>query len=214
MNRRKPSAPPTRRDPQRPELLAALARVRHALDEHGLLLQQDGTLPSATTLIAGGPIRGSWWGHPQNKLIYDTLQELAHEVLWVKLVRGKETLLSRRLWPALVSVALSRAEWQTRDLPEEAHRILERVEGAAAPLRVDDMLPSPSSDLVRLLETRLLLRSDSVHTERGHHVRVLQSWSAWRAEHGVDELPAHDVARATLEAAVRGWPEATLPWQS
>jgi hypothetical protein len=79
------------RDPGRAWVIAALNRVRAAVALRGLLLLQDAELPGATTVIVGQVIRGSWWGHPQNKLIYDTLHQLDSEVLWVKLVRSKET---------------------------------------------------------------------------------------------------------------------------
>ena len=86
------------RDPARAEVVAALGRLQTGLAQRGLLLLQDAELPAATTLIVGEVVRGSWWGHPQNKLIYDTLQQLGADVLWVKLLRGKETKMRSCLW--------------------------------------------------------------------------------------------------------------------
>src|SRR5262245_35006595 len=104
-------------------VLAELAR-------EGLLLESDSCLPSVTSLVAGAPVRGSWWGHRRGRAIYAVLQALADdgEVLFTKLVGGKVTLVHRRLWPALVGVALARAPWQLRGLTEPARRLLARVE--------------------------------------------------------------------------------------
>jgi hypothetical protein len=207
------SAPP---DPARPEVAAALERIRTALAQRGLLLLQDAELPAATTLITGEVVRGSWWGHAQNKLVYDTLQQLADEVVWVKLLRRKETLVARPLWPALLGVARSREAWQLEGLSAASERLLGLVDAAAAPVRLDELPPAAAGkaprDLARELERRLLVHAGHVHTESGRHVKVLESWAAWQRKHCLDELPGPTEARATLEAAVQGWPKPQLPW--
>ena len=75
---------------------------------HGVVLQAArGPVPSLAEAIAGGPIRGSWWGHPKGREIYavaDAVSESA-EVLVCKLAGGKVTFVHRRLWPALVRLA-------------------------------------------------------------------------------------------------------------
>jgi hypothetical protein len=79
-----------------------------ALIEHGMLLQSArGPLPNVAELVAGEPIRGSWWGHPAAPAIFDALNVLAEspDVVRTRLVKGKVTLIHRRLWPALVRVA-------------------------------------------------------------------------------------------------------------
>src|SRR5262245_48059619 len=83
------------------------ARVLAALAERGLLLLADQRLPSVATLVAGEPVRGSWWGHARGGAIFavaQRLEALAPEVVCARLVSGKETYLHRRLWPALVGV--------------------------------------------------------------------------------------------------------------
>ena len=83
---------------------AALAFVR----EHGVVLvSAKGPVPRLTEAIAGEPVKGSWWGHPKGKQIFDVLQHVgAHEdVLTCRLVGGKVTLVHRRLWPALAAAA-------------------------------------------------------------------------------------------------------------
>jgi hypothetical protein len=58
-------------------------------------------------MIAGEPIRGSWWNHPASRSIFDALNLLAAspDVVRMRLVNGKLTLVHRRLWPALVRIA-------------------------------------------------------------------------------------------------------------
>jgi hypothetical protein len=83
------------------DLLATLA-------EQGMLLESArGPLPSVAEMVAGEPIRGSWWSHPQSHAIYDAINRLAGspDVVRTRLVNGRVTLVHRRVWPALVRVA-------------------------------------------------------------------------------------------------------------
>jgi hypothetical protein len=82
----------------------ALAFVR----EHGAVLEAArGPLPSLAVTIAGGPIRGSWWGHPTGHEIFQAAEAVTEsgEVLTCRLADGKATYVHRRLWPALVKLA-------------------------------------------------------------------------------------------------------------
>ena len=75
---------------------------------HGVVLQAArGPVPSLAEAIAGGPIRGSWWGHPKGHEIFRVAESICEsdEVLVCKLVDGKVTYVHRRLWPALVRLA-------------------------------------------------------------------------------------------------------------
>ena len=79
-----------------------------ALVEHGMLLQSArGPMPNVAELVAGEPIKGSWWGHPKGHAIFDALGALddSPDVVRLRLVNGKVTLVHRRLWPALVRAA-------------------------------------------------------------------------------------------------------------
>jgi len=79
-----------------------------ALIEHGMMLESArGPLPNVAEMIAGESIRGSWWGHPAGHAIFAALNSLAAspDVVRTRLVRGKVTLVHRRLWPALVRVS-------------------------------------------------------------------------------------------------------------
>jgi hypothetical protein len=78
------------------------------LVEHGMLLESArGPLPSVEEIVAGEPIRGSWWGHRQSHEIFEVINRIADspDVVRTRLVNGKVTLVHRRLWPALVRVA-------------------------------------------------------------------------------------------------------------
>jgi hypothetical protein len=78
------------------------------LEEHGVLLQSArGPIPNVAELVAGEPIRGSWWGHPAGHDIFAVLANLTDspDVVRCRLVRGKVALVHRRVWPALVRLA-------------------------------------------------------------------------------------------------------------
>jgi hypothetical protein len=82
----------------------ALAFVK----KHGVVLQAArGPVPSLAEAVAGGPIRGSWWGHPKGHEIFRAAEAVSDDpdVLVCKLVDGKITYVHRRLWPALVRLA-------------------------------------------------------------------------------------------------------------
>ncbi len=82
----------------------AIAFVKH----HGIVLETArGPVPSLAEAIAGGPIRGSWWGHPKGRTIFRAAQGVSEspEILVCKLIENKVTFVHRRLWPALVKLA-------------------------------------------------------------------------------------------------------------
>jgi len=82
----------------------ALAFVRR----HGVVVvSAKGKGPNLVEAIAGAPVKGSWWGHPEGKRIFSVLSAVtaSDEVLVCRLVDGKVTLVHRRLWPALVRLA-------------------------------------------------------------------------------------------------------------
>jgi hypothetical protein len=75
---------------------------------HGVVLASGkGPVPSLAEAVAGEPIRGSWWSHPQGQEISRALgaADDSPDVLRFRLVGGKITLVHRRLWPALVRLA-------------------------------------------------------------------------------------------------------------
>src|SRR3989454_12045473 len=64
-------------------------------------------VPSLAHVVAGEPIRGSWWAHSKGKEIFRLSRVIRRspDVLVCRLVDGKITYVHRRLWPALVSLA-------------------------------------------------------------------------------------------------------------
>lgn len=84
--------------------LSTAGEVLKFVREKGAVMQSArGPLPTLTEAIAGERISGSWWGHPQGHRIFALLEELhaSGEVVACRLVRGKITVIDRRLWPAL-----------------------------------------------------------------------------------------------------------------
>jgi hypothetical protein len=78
------------------------------VERHGIVLQAArGPVPSLAEAIAGGPIRGSWWGHPKGHEIFHVAEAVSGspDVLVCRLVDDKVTYVHRRLWPALVKLA-------------------------------------------------------------------------------------------------------------
>ena len=65
------------------------------------------SIPSLAQLVAGGPLRGSWWAHSKGNEIFLLSRAIRRspDVLVCRLVNGKITYMHRRMWPALVSLS-------------------------------------------------------------------------------------------------------------
>jgi hypothetical protein len=75
---------------------------------HGIVLESaGGPAPNLAEAVAGGPIRGSWWGHPQGQDIFAATRAIrdSRDVLVFRLLGGKMTYIHRRLWPAVVRLS-------------------------------------------------------------------------------------------------------------
>jgi xanthosine utilization system XapX-like protein len=183
--------------------------VLAALTANGLLLTQDKALPNVVGILTGESLRASWWSHPKAHRIFSVLSELADhpDVLFTKLLYGKDTLVHRSLWPALLAVGSARDKWQVQGLPIDAKRLLERLRKGGGPVRG---VGAP----VKELERRLLVTTHEIHTESGRHETVLESWQAWSRRVDCAALPSSSRARKALEdATVRlGAPLTSLPW--
>ena len=145
------------------------------LKEHGLLLQTDANLPNVCALVAGAPVRGSWWAHPRSHEIFRVNCELAEhpDVLVSKLISGKVTYLHRTLWPAIVTIGRARESWQLQRLSQDARHLLAEVD--RKPVRTERRVSKPALEL----EANLLVYSEQFHTEAGVHARRLESWDHW-----------------------------------
>jgi hypothetical protein len=172
-------------------------------------VRRDGalTLASLVAAVAGGPVRGSWWGHEKGGLIFRLASALedSGEVLVAKLAGGKVTFLHRRLWPALLRLVTD-AGWRRRraaGLPAEARSLWRRVERAGE-LGFASLGPDERRRLAparQELDARLLVLASSEHTASGTHLPVLRSWKRWSFEAGVAAAPMTlEVAAAALAA--------------
>jgi hypothetical protein len=86
----------------------SLAQALDFIRQHGIVLEAAyGKAPSLAELIAGEPLRGSWWSHPKKRAIFAATRAVrdAPEVLVCRLLDRKVTYVHRRLWPALVRIA-------------------------------------------------------------------------------------------------------------
>lgn len=193
---------------------------RGALAAAGILLVQDATLPSVTTLVTGEPVRGSWWAHEQAHSIFDVLEAFETDAAIAKLVGKKQTLVHRDRWPELAAIGAERADWQLGGLPADARSVLEQVDAAGGAVRSHALTVAGSRArgvVVRDVETRLLLAIREIHTESGRHAKVLQPWPSWAADAGIAvPLPDPAGARVAFESIVRGWAPhrvaKLLPW--
>lgn len=180
-----------------------------ALRAHGLLLVQDKLLPNVVTLVTGDRPKGSWWSHPQGRQVFAALAVLEDhpDVLFIKLLDGKVTLVHRRLWSSLLTVIAAEAPWQNTGLSPAARRLLGRVKAADAPAPC-------SGKAIKELEQRLLVHTAQRHTDQGKHVLVAQSWESWAR--GARVRPGRSAPRAMhrLEQAAAGIGAAAgaLPW--
>jgi hypothetical protein len=204
----------------------SLARAVAELKAIGLLLQAGGELQSVASLVAGETVKGSWWSHPRAQAIFDTLNRLEeHEdVLFARLISGKVTLVHRRLWKSLIPIALARESWQTRGLSQPAKFLLDKADNEGSfstddldwPARFKSKKPG---DIVRELETRLLLHAEEFHTQSGAHAKLIENWEHWRKRTRFrDKLDQTEEAKRTFEEVLRDLnkahrAKARLPWQ-
>ena len=117
----------------------ALLKVYKEFKKEGLLLLSDNSLPSLTAVIAGEPIKGSWWGHPLGNLMYNISNQLEDdpEVLVIKLINKKVCYLDKKHWPALFAVAQGEADWQLKKLSTDSLKLFKKVQ-TKGQIRADD----------------------------------------------------------------------------
>jgi hypothetical protein len=178
------------------------------LHTSGLLLQQDPLLPNVVTLLAGSPVRGSWWTHSAAHRIYGCLSEISRhpDVLVTRLVRGKITFVHRRLWPDVFAVARSQMPWQVAGLSASGHKLYEEVERQGILLS--------SGPTAKEIARRLLVHDEQVHTPAGHHELRLESWSLWAERVTCPRTRTASEGLRQLEAVLLGLGGtiAMLPW--
>ncbi len=97
-----------------------------------LLESARGPIPNVAELVAGERIVGRWWSHPKSHAIFAAINTLADspDVVRLRLLNGKITLVHRRLWPALARVSSRIEAMRLVSIGEEhtksgAHRKIE-----------------------------------------------------------------------------------------
>ena len=79
------------------------------VERHGLVLESahHACIHSLAEEIAGGPIRGNWWSHPEGRAIFAATRAVraSPDVLVCRLIAGKISFVHARLWPALVRIS-------------------------------------------------------------------------------------------------------------
>jgi len=184
-------------------------QVLETLDTRGILLVQDKRLPSVVGIITGEALSTSWWGHPRAQEIFATLDRLSDrsDVLFTKLLYGKDTLVHRRLWPALLTVGTAREPWQVDGVSSEARRLLHALDEGDQPI-------GASGPAVKELAARLLACARQEHTQSGRHETVVEPWSLWSRRVKCDPAPSVAEARGEIERATLelGASLRALPW--
>ncbi len=203
----------------------AVDDVADYLGRLGMLLETDRAFPSITGIMVREPIRGSWWAHPMANEIYLLSQRLIHhpDTIFLKLLSGKTTFVHRRLWPELIAIGTAQEPWQLDAIPTSAKSMLQKVEERGSQ-RMDEIKGSRTAKEkgadARMLELRLLVFGDDVHTASGAHVKRIETWEhwAWRTGFNIQVLPTPEGAKREFARIVENLnaefgADATLPWQ-
>lgn len=193
----------------------------------GFLLESDPQLPSVCSLIAGEPMRGSWWSHPMAQVIFQVNEKLEDhpDVLITKLVSGKVTFVHRSLWSELLAIGMAREDWQMKGLSDAAGKLLATIAENGS-LRTDQLDPMDQSlakkakpgEIAKELERKLLVHAEQIHTSTGAHAKLLETWDHWsgRKQFSRDEISAGE-ARRKLDERLKDLNgkfggTARLPW--
>ena len=134
------------------------------IEERGVVLvSAEGPVPRLTEIIAGERIKGSWWGHPKSHQIFAILEAVteSEDVLVCRLVKGKITLVHRRLWPALVRLA-------ARFPPDQIAKV--RQEHAASGRHINKEVPFP-----RWVPPEVMEKAKSISEEEA--IAALGEWA-------------------------------------
>lgn len=166
------------------------------LKKEKFLLLVDNRQPSLVTILTGEKLKGSWFGHPLGKVIYNTSNNLSayKNLLVMKLIDGKYTYIAPELRDAAYSLGTYIDDWQEKKLTSSARKLLSALEKKGS-LPVDAKNKSDAA----LLEKLLLANGEQEHTDSGKHVKILLSWKQTARKLG------HKVKKVPIEEARRAW---------
>jgi hypothetical protein len=179
-----------------------------SLQEYGLLLVSDARAPSVAGIVTGESVSGSWWGHSLSHDIFRVNELLANspDITTAKLIYGKVTFVHRKLWEALVAVGNGRESWQMANLLPAALSLM-KLAAVRGELRIDEVAAEMQSNhralssATRVLEVRLLVHAEGVHTESGAHSKKLESWEHWASRVKATTAKSASEGRNILEEA-------------
>src|SRR5215813_2017571 len=195
-------------------------QILSELERLGLLLSWDSSFPSVTQMVAGRPLRGSWWSHESAHTIFAVSEMLADhkDVLMTKLLAGKVTYVHRKLWRRVFSIGVARDDWQVKKLSPAAKSLLKLLDeqDTIQAHKLGKSLGAKPGDAARELELRLLVHARQIHTESGRHSKILETWPVWAKRVGFRGHAQDSVAaRRFLEERVHSigtYPLKFFPW--
>jgi len=203
-------------------MVQELQKVLASLESFGLLLVSDRAFPSVASLIAGEPVKGSWWSHPLAHTIFAVNEMLEDQkgVLITKLLGGKVTFVHRTMWPQVYAIGTAREDWQMEGLSTPAKTLLTRVEKETCidTDKIGVIRGTKPGDLARELELRILIHAEQVHTESGAHAKRIQTWESWADRVGFKARQTDpQVAKKLVEKRVKELnkkfgADVRLPW--
>jgi hypothetical protein len=173
-----------------------MPRVVKTVRQAIALLRRDPVLPMARLVeaVAGEPVKGSWWGHPEGNRIYNLSQAIEDSGEALAIKAPKVTYLHRALWAAWLR-AISDASWRASKITKldaAAKRLLARIDR-------DGEVREPDRKPREAIEKAHLAHAFSEHTDGGKHVTVMRTWARWASATG-PELAA-EAAALSLEDA-------------
>lgn len=194
------------------------------LQELGLLLLSDSSLPNVSHIVANTKVKGSWWSHESAHTIFAVSEMLEDhpDVLIMKLISDKVTFVHRELWGHVYSIGVAREDWQMTKLSPDAGRLLQALdaEGLLQTNKLGKDFGARPGETARELEQRLLIHASQIHTESGAHAKIIETWDKW-AERMRFRVKAKSAktARKLLEKRVAKINEefdgsGRLPWPS
>jgi hypothetical protein len=165
-----------------------LNHVLAQLRREGVMLESSqGPVPNVVELIAGEPVSGNWWSHPQSHRIFALTRSLrdSPDVLTCRAVNGKITFVHRRVWPALVRLAKLFPEERLAAIQEVhtragAHRVITRPFSKWVPDDVETAGRTLSADQALSRLGRWASRLPSTGTPRRQRRRFLEVSRATR----------------------------------
>lgn len=196
-------------DPAMPRAKTPLRQALEQLREQRLHVVSD-TLVADAARLSATELR---------KVLLTPLDRLVthRDVLVVRLLFGKPTLVHRDLWPDVLALALSRGPWQMKFLSPQEERLLELVDAEGEVQMSNELatrIDAAPKHLGKSLEARLLVLGRRVRVGRGGTERVFVSWWHWAFANGVAPNPDEEAARAAIESAADAIaPGARLPWR-